>query len=384
MLVMTGALMPGIADAQTDQASTYRGEYTNAFMAGRTADGRRLTVMAGTHALFPYDDAASTYDQVAVRLDGQEPLVLTGRPHLTGLEIELGEEEARFAFTHPKLELRLTLRAVRHESRYEGDPGQLGDLFIGFGYEPDDSPGLVYTPYELTRIERASLTLRGRRMTLSALHGQAETGTLDVPTDPRFRSAYDYAAAPTLGAGAGSYTYVGFDTHALHSGSDGALDQYFRETGSDEMTMQDGSLSEGNQHGVPAPFANRGPLPAGSRKLAQWAVDLGPGILYRKLVRLRDAHRRAVEVLSETIVEDPGAGPDDVPPRITRARLRARRISLRLSEPALVGMRVGGRWRLLGDGRPGRNVFRGRWRDGVLGATDEAGNRSNRVGVKAR
>jgi hypothetical protein len=353
-------------------------------MAGRTADGRELSVLAGTHTDFPYHDPGSGYEQVAVRIDGEAPLVLTGRPKLRGLRIALGEETASFSLAVRRLQLDLTLRAVRHESRYEGDPAQLGDLFIEMGYEPEDSPGFVFTPYELTGLKRGSLALRGRRVRLAALHGQAESGRLEAPTDARFHSRYDYVAAPTLEAGGGRYTYVGFETHALHSGPDGALDGYFQETGSDEMTMEDGSLSDGNPHGAPAPFANRGALPAGARKLAQWAVDLGPGILYRKLVRARDASGQPLELLSETIEEDAGAGRDSTKPQVTGARIRSKRISFHLSEPALVSLRSRGRWRILGDGRAGRNVVRGRSRGGTLRATDEAGNRSPPVEVNSR
>ena len=378
-MLVTSVVAPGTAGA--DHGPTYRGDYVNSFMAGRTADGRELSILAGAHTDFPYHDPGSGYDQVAVRLDGEEPLVITGRPHLDGLTIELDENKARIAYSGNGMSLDLTLHAVRHEQRYEGDPGQLGDLFIEQGYEPGDSPGFVLTPYELTGLVRGSITLRGRRIRLAALHGQAEAGQIDVPTDPRFHSRFDYVAAPTTAAATASYTYVGFETRALHSGSEGSLDSYFRDTGSDEFTMEGGSVSDGNPHGAPAPFSNRGRLPGGARKLAQWSVDLGPGILYRKLVRMRDEDGQAVELLSETIEEDDGAGRDEKAPAIAAARAAKKRISLRLSEPALVSCRARGGWRVLGDGRAGRNSFRlrGAGRPPLLRATDEAGNRSRAV-----
>ena len=387
IIVIFGALTLAPAPAHADHGPSYRGEYANSFMVGRTAEGRQLSVMAGTHTDFPYHDPGSSYDQVAVRLDGEEPLVLTGRPGLRGLKIELGEETASFSFAGGKLRLELQLRSIRHEPRYEGDPAQLGDLFIEMGYEPEgESPGLVYTPYELTGLLRGSITLRGRHIRLGALHGQAEAGSLEAPTDRRFESRYDYIAAPTVASTRAPFTYVGFETRALHSGSEGSLDSYFHETGSDEMTMEGGSLSDGNPHGVPAAFGNRGKLPPGARKLAQWAVDLGPGILYRKLIRLRAASGQAVEALSETIEEDGGAGLDTTRPRVAAVRAGSKRISFRMSERALVSLKFGGRWRVLGDGRDGANSFRLRKgsRRRVLRATDEAGNRSRTVKVAVR
>jgi hypothetical protein len=379
--------LTGPAAAQADHGSSYRGEYTNAFLVGRTPDGRALSVMAGTHVDFPYHDPGSGYDQVAVRLDGEEPLVLTLRPRLPGLEVELREDGARLVYSGRKLVFDLELRGVRHRPRYEGDPAQLGDFFIGLGYEPEgESPGFVYTPYELAGLVRGRLALRGRPVRLAALHGQAEAGRIEAPADPRFESGYDYAAAPTAAAAAAApYTFVGFHTRALHSGSEGVLDSYFRDTGSDEMTMQGGSITDGNPHGVPAPFGNRGAVPAGARKLAQWATDLGPGILWRKLVRMRDGGRRPVEVLSETIEEDAGAGRDATAPSIADARAGARSIALTLSEPALVALRAAGRWRLLGDGPAGANRFTWRRRPGrlLLRATEESGNRSRAVNLVA-
>jgi hypothetical protein len=378
---MTASLLAWPAAARAEHGPSYKGEYANAFMAGRADDGRRLSVMAGVHADFPYHDSGSGYDQVAVRLDGEEPLVLTARPRLSGLRMELGEA-ARFSYAGPKLRIELELRAVRHRPRYEGDPAQLGDLFIAMGYEPSgDSPGFVYTPYELTNLVRGRLVVRGRRVRVATLHGQAEAGRIEAPTDRRFRTGYDYAAAPTADAGAGRYSFVGFHTRALHAGADATLDAYFRETGSDEMTMEGGSISDGNAHGVPAPFGNRGPLPVGGRKLAQWATDLGPGILWRKLVRVRDGGGRPLELLSETIEEDPGAGRDAAAPSITSARTRGRSLVVRLSEPSLVSVRRGHRWKVLGDARAGTNAFP-RPRGGrplVLRAVDESGNRSRRA-----
>jgi hypothetical protein len=379
---IAGAVLACPAAARAEHGPSYSGEYANAFMTGRADDGRRLSVMAGVHADFPYHDPGSGYDQVAVRLDGEEPLVLTARPRLAGLRMELAEDAVRLSYAGRKLRLDLELRAVRHRPRYEGDPAQLGDLFIAMGYEPSgDSPGFVYTPYELTNLVRGRIVVRGRRVRVATLHGQAEAGRIEAPTDRRFRTGYDYAAAPTADAGAGRYSFVGFHTRALHAGADAALDAYFRETGSDEMTMEGGSLSDGNRHGVPVPFGNRGPLPPGGRKLAQWATDLGPGILWRKLVRVRDGGGRAVEVLSETIEEDPGAGRDATAPSIASARARARTLVVRLSEPALVSARGRGRWRTLGQGRAGANSFaRPRGRGPLmLRAVDESGNRSRRA-----
>ena len=378
-MLVTSLAAPGIAGA--DHGPTYRGDYVNAFMAGRTADGRELSILAGAHTDFPYHDPGSGYDQVAIRLDGEEPLVITRRPHLDGLAIELDEDKARFAYSGKGMSLDLTLHAVRHEQRYEGDPAQLGDLFIEQGYEPGDSPGFVLTPYELTGLARGSVTLRGRRVRLAALHGQAEAGQIDVPTDSRFHSRFDYIAAPTAATATAPYTYVGFEARALHSGPEGSLDSYFRDTGSDEFTMEGGSVTDGNPHGAPAPFSNRGRLPAGARKLAQWAVDLGPGMLYRKLIRMRDEHGQVVELLSETIEEDGGDGREEKAPSIAGAQAGKRRISFRLSEPALVSCRTRGRWRVMGDGRAGRNSFplHTRGRLPLVRATDEAGNRSRAV-----
>jgi hypothetical protein len=375
--------------ALADHGPGYRGSYANAFVAGRTADGREVAVMGGPHTDFPYHHPGSGYDQVAVLVGKREAIVRTGRPKLPGFALELGERQARLRYEGRGVAFDLTFAAVQHVPRYYGDPMGFGDLFLQAGVRSEQSPGFVYTPYELVGLQRGSLVLDGRSVELSSLHGQAEAGQLEAPTDRRFRSAYDYLAAPSLGGS--PYTYMAFSTRALHSGADGVLDPYLRESGSDEFTLEDGTAVTGNPHAAPRPFDNTRRLPSGARKLGQWAVDLGPGILYRKLVRLRDGTGRALLALSETIKEDPGAGPDATPPVISRVRARKGRIAFRLSEPALVSARL--RRRLFRiEGGAGRNAFRLRRRGGprsvrgvmALRATDEAGNRSRRVRLLLR
>jgi hypothetical protein len=295
------------APALASHGPSYRGHYVNAFLAGETAGGRDVAVMAGVHTDFPYHDRGSTYDQVAVLVEGSRPVVVTARPSLRGLRIALGRRSARLAYSNRRVALDLELSAVEHVPRYHGDPADLGDLVIGMGYEPsEESPGFVYTPYELVRLNRGALRVRGQRVRLARLHGQAEAGRIQAPDDPRFQSAYDYLAAPTLSATRG-YTYVAFDVRALHSGLDGALGPYFHETGSDEFTLEGGRLASGNPHGAPPPFNNTRRLPAGAKRLARWAVDLGPGVLNRAIVRLRDRAGRRLIGLSETIKEDVSA-----------------------------------------------------------------------------
>lgn len=292
------------ADAGAGHALTYQGSYVNGMLAGVTADGRSVAIMAGTHDDFPYHDRGSDYDQLAVWVQGSPPVVRTGRPTLPDLGIDLEGRAAAIAYAGGRVGLRVRTRLVRHTPRYYGDPAQLGDLAIAMGYEPsEDAPGLVYTPYALDGLRRGTLRIDGERLRLARLHGQFEAGHIDAPADPRFRSAYDYLAAPSLGDRS-PYTHVAFSTHALHSGLDGALDLYLQETGSDSFTLEAGGVAQGNPHGVPAPFDNTGALPAGTRALARWSVDLGPGILNRAFVRLRDRDRRPLLALSETIAED--------------------------------------------------------------------------------
>ena len=348
-------------------ASAFEGSYANAMMAGHTVRGRPVAIVAGTHTSFPYD--GSTYDQLAVQLGAGEPVLVTGRPHLRGFRVDARERSVRFSYRAARLVLDLEFAAVRHPDRFEGDPAQLGDFFVGMGFGSSQSPGFVYTPYELMRLVRGELSVRGRRIALGSLHGQHEQGRVEAPDDPRFESAYDYLAAPTASP---KYTYVGFVTHALHSGSEGALDSYFRDTASDEMTMEGGTLVSGDPHGAPDPFDNRGRFSRG-----QWAVDLGPGTLYRKLVAMSDRDGRPLVALSETIAE--GGVRDRVRPGVSRVRKTRGRLSFDLSEDALVRIRMRGRRepRVL-DGHAGRNSVRAR-RPLVLWATDEVGNRSRRV-----
>lgn len=303
-MVLLAAVLAWPAAAFADHGPTYRGRYTNGMLAGKTADGRQVAVMGGTHDDFPYHDPGSDYDQLAIWVHGSAPIVVTGRPALEGLTFRLGKRTARLAYERERAAFDLRLRAVRHTARYYGDPADLGDTFIELGYEPsEEAPGLVYTPYELTRLKHGTLSLRGERVELRDLHGQAEAGHIDAPTDRRFRTAYDYIAAPTLRGGR-PYTYVGFDVGALHAGLDGALGTYFHETGSDEFTLEQGRAVSGNPHGAPAPFDNTGSLPGGARAVGEWDVDLGPGVLHRAFVRVRDGSRRPLLALSEAIEED--------------------------------------------------------------------------------
>lgn len=407
-LAIVGAL-PALwpAPAVAEHGATYNGHYGNAFVVGRATTGVEVAVMGGFHTDFPYHDPGSGYDQVAVQIGGAEPIVLTARPKLPGFKLELEEKSVRLVYESPQLAFDLLFDSVRHTNRYEGDPAKLGDYFIQQGIESPtgESPGFIYTPFELRGLRSASLRLRGRELKLRSLHGQAEEGRIDSPTDAVFRSAYDYLAAPTRDAGE-PYTYVGFLTHSLHSGADGALDSYFRESGSDEFTMEKGTIADGNGHAVSAPFDNTGALPPGAENLGQFSADLGPGILYRKLVRLRDKSGRGLLVLSETIKEDTGK-PDAEAPAISAARARPARlclrrsgrcpkpgttISLRLSEDALVTASARGsssvarldakagevRVRFLPRGlAPGSRTL-------LVRATDELGNRSRAVRLKVR
>jgi hypothetical protein len=406
-LALAALALLGAAPARADDAPTYRGDYGSAFMAGRTAAGKEVSVMVGFHTDFPYHDPSSHFDQLAVQVGGSEPTLVTGRPKLPGFTTELGEKTVRFSYTSHALAFDLVFASVRHTTRFEGDPAQLGDFFLQFGIPSDQSPGFVYTPYELTGLLSGTLAVDGRAIKLGSLHGQAEAGHIDIPTDRRFQAGYEYLAAPTPGAGhhARPFTYVDFNSYALHSGDEGVLDSYYRQTASDEFTMEGGALAGGNPHGVPTAYDNTGRLPHGATKLDQWAVDVGPGIIYRKLLRLRDRSGRGVLAFSETIKEDAGGGPDATPPVIvsakaTPATICAKRtarcrgtdttISFVLSEDTLVSIHAeGSDATVLFDARAGpgaihfsaRGLAPGR-RTLVLRATDQAGNRSRPVALR--
>lgn len=303
------------AAGHASHGASYQGHYANAFVAGEGKDERSVAVMGGFHVDFPYHDPGSSYDQVAVFLKGRKrPILATGRPKLRHLKLKPGEERTRLSHRDDRLVIDLRFESVEHPPLYEGDPADLGDLFIQGGVESEERPGLVYTPYELTRLVRGEIVLRPRRspparprrvIELRHLHGQAEVGTIEAPDDPPFHSAYDYLAAPSLGRRA-PYTYVGFEARALHSGPDGALGPYYAVTASDEFTLEEGEFRDANPHGVPDPFDNTITPPPGVRKLGTWEVDLGPGILHRAIVRMSDAAGRKVIGLSETIKEDSG------------------------------------------------------------------------------
>lgn len=310
-LVLAACLAWTSAAEAQQSGLTYQGHYANAFLAGTAGDGRSVAIMGGFHVDFPYHHRGSGYDQIAVLVEGERPVVATGRPKLPGFRLDLGRHRTRISFRGTNARFALELESVAHPPRYEGDPLDIGDLLLGLGLESDRRPGLVYTPYQLTGLTRGSLTLRSRRgrhplgartITLRGLHGQAEAGEIDAPTDRRFRSAYDYLAAATLRGR--PYTYVGFRAGALHSGPDGVLGPYFAATASDDFTLENGRAEEDNVHAAPAPFENTRRLPPGSRVLARWRTDLGPGVLYRALVRLRDGDGRVLIGLSETIRED--------------------------------------------------------------------------------
>jgi hypothetical protein len=389
ILVALAASLSTAGVAQAAHGPGYRGSYANAFVAGRTADGREVAVLGGPHTDFPYHDPGSGYDQVAVLVGEREAIVRTGRPKLAGFALELGERQARLTYSDPTVAFDLTFAAVRQTPRYYGDPDGFGDLFLQAGVRSDQSPGFVYTPYQLVGLEHGSLVVAGKQVALASLHGQAEEGQIEAPADPRFRSAYDYLAAPSLEGP--PYTYMAFATRALHSGVDGALDPYLRSTGSDEFTLEGGTIATGNPHAAPGPFDNTRALPGGSRKLGQWAVDLGPGILWRKLVRVADGSGRPLLALSESIKEEPRTGLDAQPPVISRARARRGRVSFTLSEPALVHVRSRrGELRTEGNERgtslrlPRRLRPRRGRRVVILTATDEAGNRSRPARLRVK
>jgi hypothetical protein len=292
-------------------APWYSGHYADAVVAGTTVDGRSVAVVGGTHVDFPYDDPRSTWAQLGLFVAGETPVVITGRPGLANLDLALNSGFTRLSYRSPRLRVGLKLKSVQHRPRYEGDPFDLGDFLIGHGVESDFHPGLVYTPYELTKLVRGRIVRRsgsnesrGEEIRFERLHGQGETGTVQAPTDRSFQTAYDYLAAPTRSGR--PYTYVGFHTYALHGGAQGAPSRYFESTASDEFTLEDGRLIEGNPHAVPPPYDNTSGAPAGARNLAHWRVDLGPGILHRALVRLPDGNKRGLVALSETIKEDNG------------------------------------------------------------------------------
>ena len=295
------------APAQAAHGPSYRGHYANAFVAGKTADGRDVAVMGGPHTDFPYHDPGSGYDQVAVLVGEQEAIVRTKRPKLDSFALELGEHQARLRYSDSAVSFDLTFAAVPQTPRYYGDPEGFGDLFLQAGVRSELSRRASCTRRTSWLVEHGILVVGGRQIQLASLHGQAEAGQIEAPTDPRFRSAYDYLAVPSLDTP--PYTYMAFSTRALHSGPEGALDPYLRASGSDEFTLEDGSVTSGNPHAAPGPFDNTRARPPGSRRLAQFAVDLAGRALGTPSGSWT-VWLAAARACSESIKEEPRAGLD--------------------------------------------------------------------------
>ena len=281
----------------------HEGTYVNGFLDGRTSRGAEVAIVAGHHVEFPYADRHSSYDQVAIYVQGRRPLVITGRPTLHGLRVEPGSPRSRIRYRSGRASFSLTFRSVAYKPIAEGYPFHSGDILVDDGLMPRGSPGLVYRPFELDPIARATVKLDGRRLTVRHLHGQLESGDSVAPRDRRSDVGYDYVAAPTL-SGPHPYTYVGFFGYALHKGLDGVGDSYYRETTSDQLTMQEGDLYRDDRYGSPRAFDNTGPMPPRVSPVARWSVNLGPGTLHRVLAEVRDRAGRPLLALSETITEN--------------------------------------------------------------------------------
>ena len=289
---------------------TYRSEYVNVTLAGRTREGEPFAVALGKHGpSFPFFTPESEWDHVLVMVDGSgwaasardlPALAITSgdSPSKPIADTQRGEATARIAFAGRARGASGASVDLAFEFRFAPVPFPAHHLVRP--YDADAGPGMRWQPFFLATGE-GDLALGSRRIGCRACCGELERGDLVGFRSPRLAFTYDYeclAFADPAATPASSYAYVHFVGHALRPrGAFGrGLERYLARSATAELTLTPdrAPAPAGDAHGV-GPRSGADPRAV----LATDAVDLGLATLERQIVRASDRSGRELYGLRE-------------------------------------------------------------------------------------
>jgi len=281
----------------------YHGSYIDLVLATESDRGT-VALVAGSHQQgFPYFDT-DPWDNCLL-LVGDAGYTFTGRRN---------GEALRFTFD-------VEQPAPRGKIQFDGEMRRAGDgalvrialdidvvltpfptRLLGESYnflELDGLVGMKYTPFSLSG-EIGSVRIDGTEVVLRNIRGACERGLL---TNLKARDfAIKYAYVGVACPGNDGYGVVNFTSHTLYQGGllAKALDWYLQRSASALMTIDGGTLTDGNPRGVYSP-----PQDDPNVVLFENQVDLGPAILQRQMIRTRDRSGRVLHGLREIFTAKP-------------------------------------------------------------------------------
>jgi len=281
----------------------YQGSYIDLVLAAESERGT-VTLVAGSHLQgFPYFNT-EPWDNCLL-LIGDTGYTFNSRVH--GAEL--------------RLELELDRPAPRGRIRFDGDMRRASDglamrieldipvalsalptRLLGEAYnflELDGLVGMTYTPFELSG-ELGSIRVAGAGLALERIRGACERGVLRNLKSPDFAIKYDYVGVACPGDD--GYGLINFTSHTLYAGTalSDALDCYLKKSASALMTIERGTVTDGNPHGVYSP-----PQDDPAVVLFENKVDLGPAVLQRQMIKTRDKTGRPLHGLREIFMAKP-------------------------------------------------------------------------------
>lgn len=286
-----------------DGVHIYRANYVDLVLTARSERGT-VALVAGSHTRnFPYFDT-EPWDNCLL-LVGDTGYTFTGRIHGAQLRFEFdvaqatprgtirfgGEMRCASDGALVPIEIEIAIALTPHPRRLLGERYNVLEL--------EGMVGLAWTPYELSG-ELGTVRVAGVEIALDGIRGVCEHGVLTNLKARDFAIKYDYVAVACPGDD--GYGLVNFTSHALHHDGlpDDALDWYLRKSASALMTIERGTLIDGNPHGVYSP-----PQDDPAVVVFENEVDLGPAVLTRQMIETRDQTGRRLHGLREIFTAKP-------------------------------------------------------------------------------
>jgi len=275
----------------------YHASYVDLVLSAESERGA-VSLVAGSHTRgFPYFDTVP-WDNCLL-LIGDAGYTFTGRTQGVALcfAFDVADPAPRGTIrfdgemrrardgqaVHVELEIAIAL--VPYPPRLLGESYNFLEL--------DGMVGMKYTPYRLTG-EVGRVRVAGAEVAFGKIRGACEHGALTNLKAHDFAIRYDYVGVACPGDH--GYGLIDFTSHALFSDGllSSVLEWYLKRSASALLTIEAGTLTEGNPHGVYSP-----PQDDPAVVLFQDEVDLGPAVLQRQMIQTHDRAGRALWGLRE-------------------------------------------------------------------------------------
>ena len=292
-----------IGKSVMDGVHIYRASYVDLVLSARSELGT-VTLVAGCHTRnFPYFDT-EPWDNCLL-LVGDTGYTFTGRIHGASLRFDFdvaqatprgtirfdGEMRRASDGTPVPIELEIAIVLTPQPRRLLGESYNVLEL--------EGMVGMAWTPYELSG-ELGTVRVAGPELALDGIRGVCEHGALTNLKARDFEIKYDYVAVTCPGDD--GYGLIDFTSHTLHHDNllNNALDCYLQKSASALVTIERGTLIDGNPHGVYSP-----PQDDPAVVMFEDEVDLGPAVLKRQMIETHDQTGRRLHGLREIFTAKP-------------------------------------------------------------------------------